>query len=415
MDREMSHHQNPYAAASYSADDRRDDEVSNSNLEHSIRGGQISPNSSLRGQQQLPPAPTPLSEPPVAGGPSRHLFRHPPVAPPGLEPLVPIPPFAGEFHVYGSTAFREDVARNDFVRLFVGQLPYHLEAAHVVWILELLSARRVPLAEKMLKWTRHRQPLGCFHVYCAPEDAYAIMLLDRKVLCDELGLWHARTEEEAMLLEERCRHLEEHKEARTPFVPYQLMTVKLANSSYHVPPPHPNKIEMPPSAPSAPVTPPPELTAALELRLAGEFIPYGATAFREEVSRYGLVQLFVGQVPYHLEPAHVMWMLELLSGRSVPGAEKLWRRRREPRGCFHVYCALEDVAALLRLDKKVQCEESGLWLARTDEEAMHLAQRSKHLFEHKEDRKQNTPFQLMTVELATVHVQAPPVAPAPTL
>ncbi|CUG84815.1 Hypothetical protein, putative [Bodo saltans] len=148
-----------------------------------------------------------------------------PVAPEGLEP-----PLASTIQIYGATWFHKHAARNDLVRLFVGQVPYHLEPAHVVWMLQHLSGRRVLVAEKIVKWTQSCKPCGCFHVYCAPEDADAILLLDQKVLCEESGLWHARNDEEARHLADRCKHLKES--SRTLSAPSRLLTVTNAHTKF---------------------------------------------------------------------------------------------------------------------------------------------------------------------------------------
>ncbi|CUG84810.1 Hypothetical protein, putative [Bodo saltans] len=146
--------------------------------------------------------------------------------------LSPLVPFYEYQEVRLNMMPRERAERLGLVRLFVGQVPYHLEAAHVAWMLELLSGCRVPLVEKIVRWTQNRKPCGCFHVLVRPRDVGAFMLLDQTVLCEAEVMWAARDASEKAVLEEHCRYLLTNPGARTPLMPYQLMTVQLASSDY---------------------------------------------------------------------------------------------------------------------------------------------------------------------------------------
>ncbi|CUG84837.1 Hypothetical protein, putative [Bodo saltans] len=148
--------------------------------------------------------------------------------------LAPVVPYYA-YEAVSSLVRREDADRMGLTRLFVGQVPYHLEPAHVAWMLELLSGRRVPLVEKIVRWTQSRKPCGCFHVYCAPEDADAIRLIDQTVLCEAEVMWAARDAAQKNVLVEHCKQLQANPDLRVPLMPYQLMTVQLAISSYQRP------------------------------------------------------------------------------------------------------------------------------------------------------------------------------------
>jgi hypothetical protein len=133
------------------------------------------------------------------------------------------------FHQYRSARVvmgRADAEHMGLVRLFVGQVPYHLEPGHVAWMLEMLSGRRVPLVEKIVRWTQSRKPCGCFHVYCAQEDVDALLQVDQTVLCEAEVLWHARDAAERRQLESYCKYLRESNARQT--LPLQLMTVQFA-------------------------------------------------------------------------------------------------------------------------------------------------------------------------------------------
>jgi hypothetical protein len=148
--------------------------------------------------------------------------------------LSPSVPFF-DYQTAGPTISRERAEHMGLVRLFVGQVPYRLEPGHVAWMLEMLSGRRVPLVEKIVRWTANQKPCGCFHVHVLPADVDALLQVDQTVLCEAEVLWVARTPAERIVLEEHCRYLKTNHSARTPLMPYQLMTVQPARSDYRPP------------------------------------------------------------------------------------------------------------------------------------------------------------------------------------
>lgn len=151
-----------------------------------------------------------------------------------FEALSPVLPFY-EYRAVTHMMRREDVEQMGFVRLFVGQVPYHLEAGHVAWMMWHLSGAKSFLVEKIVRWTQSRKPCGCFHVYCAAEDVDAMLSVDQTVLCEEEGMWVARDGVEKTVLVQHCEFLRDNRDARAPLMPYQLMTVQRAISSYQRP------------------------------------------------------------------------------------------------------------------------------------------------------------------------------------
>jgi hypothetical protein len=148
-----------------------------------------------------------------------------------LSPMLPFFTYGAEVRMLR----KDETEQMGLVRLFVGQVPYHLEASHVAWMMGLLSGRRAFLVEKIVRWTQSRKPCGCFHVYCHPDDAEAMLSVDQTVLCEEDGMWVARDAVEQSVLMDHCAILKENKDARAPLMPYQLMTVQRATSSYQRP------------------------------------------------------------------------------------------------------------------------------------------------------------------------------------
>ena len=152
-----------------------------------------------------------------------------------FEALSPALPFY-EYRAVNGMMRREDAEKMGLVRLFVGQVPYHLEAGHIAWMMQQLSRGATAyLVEKIVRWTQSRRPCGCFHVYCAARDVDAMLRVDQTVLCEEEGMWVARDGVEKSVLVQHCEFLRDNKDARAPLMPYQLMTVQRATSSYQRP------------------------------------------------------------------------------------------------------------------------------------------------------------------------------------
>ncbi len=160
-----------------------------------------------------------------------------------FEALSPALPFY-EYRAVNGMMRREDAEKMGLVRLFVGQVPYHLEAGHIAWMMQQLSRGATAyLVEKIVRWTQSRRPCGCFHVYCAARDVDAMLRVDQTVLCEEEGMWVARDGVEKSVLVQHCEFLRDNKDARAPLMPYQLMTVQRALSDYR--PPHIMRVHAP--------------------------------------------------------------------------------------------------------------------------------------------------------------------------
>lgn len=124
------------------------------------------------------------------------------------------------------------VASADCVRLFAGQLPYHMSPSAVMWLLWAVTGVHVVKVEKIIRWKKNRQPCGCFHVYCLPRDESALLRANEIALIDGDGVWVAESAQQVEELRAFCRSLAQSKELRANAMPYQLMTLQPARSTY---------------------------------------------------------------------------------------------------------------------------------------------------------------------------------------
>lgn len=147
-----------------------------------------------------------------------------------LEPALPF--FEYCFDPCPSVA---PVPLQGLTRLFVGQLPYHITAPVVSWIMRMLTNCPVFHVEKIVRWTQNRRPCGCFHVYCLPEHADRFLRVDQTALCEQEGIWISSSLSERQVLVDHCKFLADNKESRAPLMPFQMITVQLAQSTYHRP------------------------------------------------------------------------------------------------------------------------------------------------------------------------------------
>ena len=137
-------------------------------------------------------------------------------------------------------------------RLFAGQLPYDLSPENVAWLLWLLARVRVTKVEKIVRWTDHQRPCGCFHVYCRPEDAEALLRANQSALCDRGGVWVGRTAAERQWLQSYCADLAANRDSRARLAPHQLVTVQRAKSTYQRPAAMADAVAAPGRVPWAP-------------------------------------------------------------------------------------------------------------------------------------------------------------------
>jgi len=142
--------------------------------------------------------------------------------------------------------------KHDCVRLFVGQIPYGTPAKQVEWIVLSATGRHVYFTETIQRWTGARQPKGCAHTYCLPQDKDTILsVLHRRVLVDDSGVWLAADHIQHAALEDYCTRMKNDKTLRFRERPYQPVVVEVATSDFV-----PRCSTTSPAAESAPLLPP---------------------------------------------------------------------------------------------------------------------------------------------------------------
>lgn len=130
------------------------------------------------------------------------------------------------------SAMEGRAAPGECVRLFAGQLPYHMTPSAVMWLLWAVTGVHAVKVEKIIRWKKNRQPCGCFHVYCLARDEAALLAANELALVDGDGVWVAESAAQVEELRAFCRSLARSKELRANAMPYQLVTLQPARSTY---------------------------------------------------------------------------------------------------------------------------------------------------------------------------------------
>lgn len=118
-------------------------------------------------------------------------------------------------------------------RLFVGQVPYHLNAANVAWLLTSLTGRVVWRVEKILRWRDRQHTSGCYHVYVLPEDEIHFLARHQTALCLPLVVCVSTNPLQRHALVALCQQLRDMgpTEGVAP-TPTQLLTIEKAKSTF---------------------------------------------------------------------------------------------------------------------------------------------------------------------------------------
>jgi hypothetical protein len=144
----------------------------------------------------------------------------------GLVPFVPFPE-----HVYDRTRQRTEAPpleqRPDtLLQLFFGQLPYKVSDHMIVWLCSLLAESEVLYIERVMQ---EKSRKGCMQVFVDEEDAdFIITAINRRVLFDATGVWHAQNEDQVDILERHCNS----ESNRFKGFPFRMVVVEKSTSTY---------------------------------------------------------------------------------------------------------------------------------------------------------------------------------------
>jgi hypothetical protein len=79
-----------------------------------------------------------------------------------------------------------------------------------------------------------RLPTGCIHAYATANEVDALIHgINKRMLVDDTGVWHAQTHEECESLKEYVSVLHEDRNLRVPGRPYDSVVIQQATSSFN--------------------------------------------------------------------------------------------------------------------------------------------------------------------------------------
>lgn len=130
-----------------------------------------------------------------------------------------------------------DVSAEGTVRLFIGQLPYHVTDMQLNWLCYTFGdGHRVHNPERIMKKqpnSSERLPTGCIHAYCHPNALTPLVNgIHKRLLVDDTGVWYAVTEGQVAALESYVQKMKRDKSKRYAHRPYDTMVIQRAHSTF---------------------------------------------------------------------------------------------------------------------------------------------------------------------------------------
>jgi len=123
-----------------------------------------------------------------------------------------------------------EVATDDLVRLFFGQLPYYITAEQLNYAMQTITnGCSVFFSERIIKRGR---PTGCVHGYVHREELEAVFAATKLVLFDDAGFFLAADACQQETIARYCAALKNDQTLRVPSIPYQPMTVEEPKSNF---------------------------------------------------------------------------------------------------------------------------------------------------------------------------------------
>jgi len=117
-----------------------------------------------------------------------------------------------------------------------------------------------------------------------------------------------------------------------------------------------------------------------------------------------MTRLFVGQLPYGTTAEQLQWVIYEASHCGVFFTETIhqWTGDKHSKGCVHTYCAPEDADVIIqRLHRHALIDDSGVWIAESDEEYRALEDYCRTMKTDKTKRFFNRPCQPVVSQRAT--------------
>jgi len=153
------------------------------------------------------------------------------------------------------------------------------------------------------------------------------------------------------------------------------------------------------------------LPGTLHLDLQGivNFVPYPTKAdvvpvLVPNMHKADMTRLFVGQLPYGTTMEQLQWTVYETCHCAVFFTETIhnWTGDKHSKGCVHTYCDPAQADYILeKLHRRVLIDDTGVWIAETDEEYVALATYCKKMKDDKTKRFHQRPCQPVVSQRAT--------------
>jgi len=118
--------------------------------------------------------------------------------------------------------------------------------------------------------------------------------------------------------------------------------------------------------------------------------------------------MFIGQLPYHATEMQLAWMAATFGqGTKLYYFERITKMDRSkkkqlPTGCFHFYVEKDQVDQLLfGLHKKILVDDTGVWVARDEEQDVILKHYAEQMKTNRTQRFQGRPYGTVVIQHST--------------
>jgi hypothetical protein len=165
-------------------------------------------------------------------------------------------------------------------------------------------------------------------------------------------------------------------------------------------------------------------TGSLHKDLQGSlnFVAYPATmkdvrVYHAPYPKELMTRIFLGQLPYGTTAQQLEWIILEVSGCPVFFTEAIhnWSGEKQSKGCAHAYCDPQHADCIIaRLHRQTLIDDTGIWIAETEEEHKLLEAYCMSMKKDKTRRFFHRPCQPMVAQRAIstfVPRQAAPVGP----
>lgn len=139
------------------------------------------------------------------------------------------------------------------------------------------------------------------------------------------------------------------------------------------------------------------------------FVAYPATMkdvriFHAPFPKELMARIFIGQLPYGTTAQQLEWIISEVTHCPVFFTEAIhnWTGEKQSKGCAHTYCEPQYAECIIRgLHRRALVDDSGIWIAETDDEHQYLEEYCLSMKKDKTRRFFHRPCQPMVAQRAT--------------